>query len=140
MFQHFFHWIILFLSSIFLNTVSSVYFSCWLSLQNGAIWAFVAPALFVIVVRNLQKFPVVVFYTGHNLSPNLQKVCILFKHGVVSGKHWHSDIRDQDHIPNQRRELQGSWRRQCSQVRGFLFIVFFYIIRLILVLLSNADI
>uniref|UniRef100_A0A669DPV0 Adhesion G protein-coupled receptor D1 n=1 Tax=Oreochromis niloticus TaxID=8128 RepID=A0A669DPV0_ORENI len=43
--------IILFLSSIFLNTVSSVYFSCWLSLQNGAIWAFVAPALFVIVVN-----------------------------------------------------------------------------------------
>lgn len=24
--------------------------SCWLSLENGAIWAFVAPALFVILV------------------------------------------------------------------------------------------
>uniref|UniRef100_A0A669BCG5 Adhesion G protein-coupled receptor D1 n=1 Tax=Oreochromis niloticus TaxID=8128 RepID=A0A669BCG5_ORENI len=55
--KHFYYYgigwggIILFLSSIFLNTVSSVYFSCWLSLQNGAIWAFVAPALFVIVVN-----------------------------------------------------------------------------------------
>lgn len=31
------------------------FLSCWLSLTNGAIWAFVAPALFVIVVRYLHN-------------------------------------------------------------------------------------
>uniref|UniRef100_A0A671TJR4 Adhesion G protein-coupled receptor D1 n=1 Tax=Sparus aurata TaxID=8175 RepID=A0A671TJR4_SPAAU len=30
---------------------NSCFLSCWLSLKNGAIWAFVAPALFVIVVN-----------------------------------------------------------------------------------------
>lgn len=39
------------------------FFSCWLSLKNGAIWAFVAPSLFVIVVRNLQKLACVIFHS-----------------------------------------------------------------------------
>lgn len=33
----------------------SLSLSCWLSLTNGAIWAFVAPAMFVIVVRTLEE-------------------------------------------------------------------------------------
>lgn len=32
----------------------SLRLSCWLSLTNGAIWAFVAPAMFVIAVSTLQ--------------------------------------------------------------------------------------
>lgn len=36
-----------------LSMISLSLCSCWLSLKNGAIWAFVAPALFVIVVSPL---------------------------------------------------------------------------------------
>lgn len=49
--------------SLFHSLPSLCFLSCWLSLKNGAIWAFVAPALFVIVVSNLQQFALVIFYS-----------------------------------------------------------------------------
>lgn len=64
--------------------------SCWLSLTNGAIWAFVAPALFVIVVRKLEQVAFVVwlcnmtyilcsehYYTGKKIKCCLHVVCCL---------------------------------------------------------------
>lgn len=53
------------------NTFPSFRFSCWLSLETGAIWAFVAPALFVIVVGNVLKICRFVY-----VLPNF--LCILF--------------------------------------------------------------
>lgn len=42
------------LLTLFLSVSLSLSLSCWLSLTNGAIWAFVAPAMFVIVVRTVE--------------------------------------------------------------------------------------
>lgn len=105
--------------------------SCWLSLTNGAIWAFVAPALFVIVVRKSEQVALIVwlcnmtytmcsehYYTGKkwNVVCMLSVVCLFWS----SGEHWHSNIRHQDYISNQRGELQDSRRCQCSQVCFFV--------------------
>ncbi|XP_069817108.1 adhesion G-protein coupled receptor D1 isoform X5 [Dendropsophus ebraccatus] len=45
--------------------------NCWLSLQKGAIWAFVAPALFVIV----HYFPVFIEIRHTSISPLIQSRC-----------------------------------------------------------------
>lgn len=56
--------------------------SCWLSLTNGAIWAFVAPALFVIVVRKLELAALIVWlcymtYTLCRKNKMLSACCLL---------------------------------------------------------------
>lgn len=66
--------------------------SCWLALENGAIWAFVAPALFVILVG--KPTAAAVF---------LLPVCVSRRAELADAWHWARPVKQQ------RQRVQNSF-------------------------------
>lgn len=80
---------------LFYSCPCACFLSCWLSLKNGAIWAFVAPALFVIVVRNLQQLAFVIFYTSQFVAffwSTIESVLIVNLYSIRGKKQRHKIV------------------------------------------------